>query len=156
MVDRHLCPESHVTPATKIDNKNPDIEESPVESGNVDPLSRMPLTHDAVAISESPGVASIEYLVFDCSALSYVDLSGTKVLISLQDDLHKKGITFVFSNCSEPLMKQLDRCKFFKTFPKSQIYPSIMDAILSIQNINSVATVNSLASSAIPSSFPVD
>lgn len=93
----------------------------------------MPLTQGANVPFEPPPTV-IEYLVFDCSALSYVDLSGTKMLTALHNDLKKKGVTLVFANCLEPIMKQLERCNYFKTFPTSQVYPSIMDAILNIQN----------------------
>lgn len=161
MIDSHLCPQSNVTVTStiatltsKTSKEALNIEESHVKYGTLDPFARMPLTHDAVTTPE-PAVAPIKYLIFDCSALSYVDLSGTKVVTSLHNDLQKKEIILIFANCSEPLMKQLDRCNFFKSFPKSQVYPSIMDAVLTIQNFDSSAAVNSLTSQLPPSDFPV-
>ncbi|XP_046462788.1 sulfate transporter-like [Daphnia pulex] len=80
-------------------------------------------------------VANIEYLILDCSALSYVDLSGTKILTTLHKDLMKsRGITLVLANCSEPLLQQLERQKYFQSFPKSQVYPSIIDAVMTIES----------------------
>lgn len=113
---------------------------------HLDPLPLLPINNNSIATLE-PHVAPIKYLVFDCSALSFVDLSGSKVLTSLHSDLQKKGIMLVFSNCSEKIIKQLDRCKYFKKFSKSQIYPTIMDAVLIIQNPDSAIPVTSLDSS---------
>ena len=116
------------------------VEDLHPKYGTLDPLTIRPLTPDS-------SMAIIEYLIFDCSALSYVDLSGTKVLISLYNDTMKKGVTLVFANCSEPLLKQLERCNYFQTFPKSQMFPSIIDAVMTLERS---MTTNSLDSSGVP------
>lgn len=114
-----------------------DAEESRLKK--LDPSSIMPLTSDAIVSTSS--VSVIEHVVFDSSALSYVDLRGSKELTSFHKDLEKRGITLVLVNCCEPLMKQLERCNFFETFPKYQVYPSIIDAVMTIERSNhSVAT----------------
>ena len=102
-------------------------EESLVKCNAPDPLSSMPLTSDT-----NVSVPITKYFIFDCSALSYVDLSGTKELTSLYKDLMNKEIALTLANCCEPLIKQLERCNFFQNFPKSQIYPSIIDAVMTL------------------------
>lgn len=134
VLDTHLYPQTDVTPTGIVKSVTTgkhvlNAEESRIKSNASDPLSSMPLTSDTTA-----SVPITKYLIIDCSALSYVDLSGTKELISLHKDLVKKGITLMLANCYEPLMKQLDRCKLFQTFPKSQIYPSITDAVLTLES----------------------
>lgn len=149
MVDSHLGPQiseepirSPISSATCKDSLN--VEDSHPKYGTLDPLTSMPLSR---TLTPDTSIAVIEYLIFDCSALSYVDLSGTKVLTSLYNDTMKRGITLIFVNCSEPLMQQLDRCNYFQTFPKSLIYPSIIDAVMTLERS---MTANSFESPGVP------
>lgn len=154
MVDKHL---NNHTPSVKAlssftltSGKETLTQEEPhPKYGTLDPFASMPLTNDATVTPDSSS-AVIEYLIFDCSALSYVDLSGTKVLTSLYNDLVKKGVTLVLANCSEPLIKQLDRCSYFKAFPRTQMYPSILDAVMTLQHLAKPNGDSSLDSPIVP------
>ena len=118
----------------------------------MDPIASTALTSCATLTPDVP-IAIIEYLILDCSALSYVDLSGTKILTTLHKDLMKnRSITLVLANCSEPLVKQLDRCNYFLTFPKSQMYPSIIDAVMTIESSNQFKIGSSFNSAIVPQS----
>lgn len=76
---------------------------------------------------------AIEFLIIDCSTLSYIDITGTKALSSLYVDLVKDKITLILTGCHELLCDQLQRGNFFLNFPKHLLFPTILDAVLSIQ-----------------------
>jgi hypothetical protein len=63
--------------------------------------------------------------------------------------MKNRGITLILANCSEPLMKQLDRCNYFQTFPKSHMYPSIIDAVMTIESSNRIKIDSSLDSAIV-------
>nr|CAH0107965.1 unnamed protein product [Daphnia galeata] len=156
VVDSHLGPHTivkPVTPSTTLpDKESENIEASQLKYGTLDPIASTALTSCATLTPDVP-IAIIEYLILDCSALSYVDLSGTKILTTLHKDLMKnRSITLVLANCSEPLVKQLDRCNYFLTFPKSQMYPSIIDAVMTIESSNQFKIGSSFNSAIVPQS----
>lgn len=82
----------------------------------------------------------VKYLVLDCSGVSYIDLAGSETLSSVNINLETKGINLVFASCSDYLTSQLDRSEFFLSFPKSRLYPSILDAISSINQAETFGT----------------
>ena len=88
-------------------------------------------------------------LVIDCSALSFVDLTGAKVLGILHADLLNSGVNLNLAGCSDPVMEQLDRYLYFEKFPRTQVYPTVMDAVLSIQHSESSATNESREASPV-------
>ncbi len=154
-MDSHLGSHRNSTSITRtatsvLDKESVNVEGSPLKYGTLDPIASTLLTSDAILNADVP-VANIKYLIFDCSALSYVDLSGTKILTILHKDLVKsRGITLVLTNCSEPLMKQLERQDYFKSFPKSQVYPSIIDAVMTIESSNRCKNESSINSAIVP------
>lgn len=155
MVDSHLGPHVPATLVTSTcasiaENESLNLQASHMKYGTLDPLASTSAYSGAIPTPDV-SVTTIEYLILDCSALSYVDLSGTKILTSLHNDLMtNRGITLILANCSEPLTKQLDRCNYFQTFPKSQIYPSIIDAVMTIEGSNQFAFDSSLSSPIVP------
>lgn len=141
-MNKHLHPQSDTPQIASAMNNTPnkivlDSEVSLRKCYESDPLSSIPLTNDTTV-----SVPITMYIIFDCSGLSYVDLSGSKELTSLHSELMKKEITLVLTNCCEPLIKQFERCNFFPAFPKSQIYPSIMDAVMTLQQLNDSAAID--------------
>lgn len=78
--------------------------------------------------------APVEFLVVDCSAVSYIDLAGTKLLATLFADLKRGGVSLVLAGCSAHVVEQLDRCGMFDKIPSDNIYPTVLDAVISVQN----------------------
>lgn len=154
MVDSHLGPYKSAALSSRIastaEKESLSIQATHVKYGTLDPLASTSLNSGAIS-TPAVSIVTIEHLILDCSALSYVDLSGTKVLTSLHTDLlNDRGVTLILANCSEPLIKQLDRCNYFQTFPKAQVYPSIIDAVMTIESSNQFAFNNSLNSPIVP------
>lgn len=154
VVDSHLGPYKSAALSSRIastaEKESLSIQAAHVKYGTLDPLASTSLNSGAIS-TPAVSIVTIEHLILDCSALSYVDLSGTKVLTSLHTDLlNDRGVTLILANCSEPLIKQLDRCNYFQTFPKAQVYPSIIDAVMTIESSNQFAFNNSLNSPIVP------
>lgn len=74
----------------------------------------------------------MKYLILDCSGVSYVDLAGSETLSSINTELETQGTVLIFASCSDYLASQLDGSEFFLSFPKCRLYPSILDAISSL------------------------
>lgn len=71
-------------------------------------------------------------VVFDCSAVSYVDLTATKCLTALHSDLKKDRRTLLLAGCCAHVIEQLDTCQFFDSFPRESVFPSVLDAVMSL------------------------
>jgi len=74
-----------------------------------------------------------KYFICDFSALSYVDLVGSNLLKALYKELKASGIKLILVTCSDHLICQLTRYEFFEDFPKTHVYPSIIDSVTSIK-----------------------
>ena len=89
---------------------------------------------DASRASSPVSHTPIEYLIFDCSAVAFVDLTGCNILRSLFHDLKRHHqIQLFMAACSSTLIGQLERCDFFQDFPKDKLFPSVLDAVVTIQ-----------------------
>lgn len=107
--------------------------------GSIDSISSAQLhrhhtSSEQIISNESP--LPLNYLIIDCSGLSFVDLSGTKTLSTLYTDLMKTDANLYLAGCSSAVLEQLERCQYFKEFPKTQLFPSVIDAVLSIQQMD--------------------
>ena len=76
----------------------------------------------------------IEDFICDFSAVSYIDLVGSNMLKSVHADLKAKHIKLSLVVCSDHLIHQLGGYGFFKDFSKTRVYPSVMDAVVSIKS----------------------
>lgn len=75
-----------------------------------------------------------EFLIVDCSAVSYIDLTGSNFLAALLYDLEKEGVSLLLAGCSAHVIEELDHCEAFDKIPKKVIYPTVIDAVISVQN----------------------
>lgn len=89
---------------------------------------------DLQQATSATSIAVSTHLVIDCSAVSYIDLTGAKVLRTLYSDLVNAGISLSLAGCTDPVMEQLDRYLFFDSFPRTQVYSTVIDAVLFIQH----------------------
>ena len=94
-------------------------------------------TGNPLLASPEPGRASpsaIKHLILDCSTVSFVDLLGAKCLATLESDLKKEQVSLIMAACSAHVIEQLERCGFFSTCPRENLYPSVLDAVLSVRH----------------------
>ncbi len=92
-------------------------------------------------------VSPIKYLICDCSAIAFVDLAGCQVLMNLNRDLQvQHQIHLVLAACSSPLIDQLERNNFFRDFPKDRLFPSVLDAVMTIEAAKNSISVHDRAS----------
>ena len=135
VVNKHMISSSVVqtlVPAASINASANDLlnsDESHLKYGTL-PQCQSP---DTICSNVSSVGPVIEFLIIDCSTLSYIDSTGAKALSSLYIDLVKDKITLILTGCHEPLINQLERGNFFLNFPKHLLFPTILDAVLSIQ-----------------------
>lgn len=135
-LESHLpsSPKNKVLPAIKpmATNENKIQQNSPIKFGawedsNYDSWKEQGLPDGQI-------YATTEHLILDFSALSYIDLVGTKMLIALHKELKTKNIELSLAIYSDHPIHQLERYNFFEEFPKTRVYPSVMDAVVSIKS----------------------
>jgi len=86
------------------------------------------------SLSDTQVYVPTEHLILDFSALSYIDLVGTNMLTALHKDLKARHIELSLAIYSDHPIHQLERYNFFDEFPKTRVYPSVMDAVVSIKS----------------------
>ena len=144
-----------IIPAASINASAKDLlnsEESRVKYGTLGHFSERQ-SPDVVGSGSSSGSSAspvIEFLIIDCSTISYIDLTGSKALATLYADLVKDGVTLILTGCHDPLYYQLDRCLFFLTFSKHLMFPTILDAVLIIQRTGLFTTAEPFNSLTLP------
>ena len=138
VLEAHLTPKKFLPPIIGQLELDKEATNDPFSKfGSWDQACSEPLKSSSVQIG---ALSTIEHLICDCSALSYIDLSASRMLISLHADLESRCVRLVMAACSNHLIQQLERCNYFQHFPKSRVYPSIIDAVLSIKSSFTVGT----------------
>ncbi|XP_040214875.1 solute carrier family 26 member 6-like [Rana temporaria] len=79
----------------------------------------------------------IHSLILDLSTVSFVDTVSTKMLKNLFRDFHEIDVNVYLAGCHENVLEQLEVGSFFsKTITKSQLFPSVHDAVTYIAQIS--------------------
>lgn len=72
----------------------------------------------------------IHSLILDLSTVSFVDTVSIKMLKNLFRDFHEIDVNVYLAGCHENILEQLEVGSFFsKTITKSQLFPSVHDAV---------------------------
>lgn len=71
-------------------------------------------------------------IIVDCSAISFLDTSGAKVLAQLHGEYSKFDIRFLLVNCCNNVVQQLEAVDQCKTLVTESVYPSIQDALVAL------------------------
>ena len=87
-------------------------------------------------IEEGQVFISTKHLICDFTALSYIDLVGSNLLKALHKDFKSKDIKLSLVICSDHLIRQLECYQFFQDFPKTNVYPAIIDSIVLFKSYN--------------------
>ena len=91
-----------------------------------------PLTRTLLpTVAANPRMQS--YIILDMSAVNYMDIQGGNGLVKCMQQLHDRQCMILLSNCLLTVYKQIQQNDSFKLL-ESSMYPSIDDAIRSIEN----------------------
>lgn len=71
----------------------------------------------------------IRHIVLDCSAVSYIDIAGIKMMKQIIEDFKSAKITVLLAGCSSKMIKALEAAGFFETVEKSVCFYEVTDAI---------------------------
>ncbi|XP_018425158.1 PREDICTED: solute carrier family 26 member 6-like [Nanorana parkeri] len=72
----------------------------------------------------------IHSLILDLSTVSFVDTGSIKMLKNLFRDFHEIDVNVYLAGCHESVLEELEVGNFFsKTITKSQLFPSVHDAV---------------------------
>jgi len=116
----------------QINQAENDKDGSPIKFGAWEESGDTPSNeHSPAAAQNNIGT---EHFICDFSAVSYIDLVGSNMLKTMNTDLKVKHIQLILVVCSDHLIHQLQRYDFFADFSKTRIYPSVLDAVLSIKS----------------------
>ncbi|XP_072418789.1 prestin isoform X1 [Chiloscyllium punctatum] len=83
--------------------------------------------------------ADTHALILDFSSVSFIDSVGTKMLKMIIKEYGNIGINVFIAGCSECIVKDLTRLKFFdESIPRSLLFHSVHDAVLHYQELASL------------------
>lgn len=76
----------------------------------------------------------IDYLIIDCSAISYCDQSGAAALVELIDELNERTnalgrVQVYLVSCSCSLIRMIETCLHRPDLLATNVFPSILDAL---------------------------
>ncbi|VDM91832.1 unnamed protein product [Litomosoides sigmodontis] len=76
-----------------------------------------------------------QYLILDCSGISYIDCMGSNVLKEVVIELKSQEIIVHFCACNTSVRDILEVAGIFKTIPKHFFFPTVDDAIAVISHL---------------------
>ena len=75
----------------------------------------------------------VRWLIIDAGAITSVDYSSGKVLVELQEDLARQGVTLVFAHAVQSLREDLDHLGVSEAVGNGQIFEKLSDAVEAFQ-----------------------
>lgn len=100
------------------------------------------------------------FLVIDCSALSYCDYSGAATLLELVEDLAERKVAVYLAACPLKLIDMLEKMQTRPELLTHNVYPTISDAMGQIRYLQESADkkskVGNLIASELTRSTPPD
>lgn len=84
--------------------------------------------HQRNSIGE-PTSGAINFLIIDCSALSYCDYSGATTLVELIEDLEREKVAVYLAACPLKLIDMLEKMNTNSRVLDEHVYPTISVAI---------------------------
>ncbi|XP_055336088.1 solute carrier family 26 member 6-like [Paramacrobiotus metropolitanus] len=74
--------------------------------------------------------AATRYLVFDCSAVCFMDITGAEMLKKMAQELNAMGVEFFLAACKASARETLALSGFEKTLGPDRLYLTVHDAVL--------------------------
>lgn len=78
--------------------------------------------------------SEIKFLILDLTTVFYIDPSSVKSLTAVYHEMQGREIQLCLVGCSGKIYQMMKKCEFFKSFPESQLYPTVHDAVLLTQS----------------------
>ncbi|GFR90206.1 sulfate transporter-like, partial [Elysia marginata] len=78
-------------------------------------------------------LTDIQYIILDCSTMSYVDSMGVKVLKQVISELKAFNITVYLAQCKSSVREMFESTGFYNTGPRHYMFITIHDAVVSAQ-----------------------
>lgn len=78
-------------------------------------------------------LTDIQYIILDCSTMSYVDSMGVKVLRQVISELKAFNITVYLAQCKSSVREMFESTGFYNTGPRHYMFITIHDAVVSAQ-----------------------
>lgn len=76
-----------------------------------------------------PASPRVRWVIVDCGAITHVDYSAARMLISMRMDLEKEGVELVLAHVDSNLEADLDRHHVSQSIGKDHIYDTLRQAI---------------------------
>ena len=81
----------------------------------------------------SPPNPTTTHVILDCSAVSYIDGAGATVLRKVRSQFSDEGIAFVLASCTQITRNSLRHYGYPDDGECAEVYPSIENAVIAIQ-----------------------
>ncbi|KAH1081371.1 hypothetical protein J1N35_021132 [Gossypium stocksii] len=78
---------------------------------------------------KSTGETSLQYIIFNMSAVGNIDTSGISMLEEVKKITDRRGLKLVLANPGAEVMKKLNKSKFIETIGKEWIYLTVGEAV---------------------------
>ena len=110
-----------------VSNTERDRYLSNIESNTADITSN---SHSIKAKTRSN--TDVTSIIVDCSAISFVDTGGAKLLGLLHGEYGKVGVRLILAGCGGDAMERLERVAQCKKLVEEGVYPSVQDAVIDV------------------------
>ena len=74
----------------------------------------------------------VKWIILDCSAITFLDTSGAKLLAHLYSEYSNFKITLALAECRHDIVEKLKKVDLCKQIVDQSLYPTIQDAVLSL------------------------
>ncbi|CAG5129716.1 unnamed protein product, partial [Candidula unifasciata] len=121
-------------PPSKLDSQSVVTPSTTTGSASTVPSSiRIEMETDPSRIKELPTLTDINFIILDCSTMSYVDSMGVKVLQQVITEFKAFNITIYLAQCKSSVREMFECTNFYKTGNKQFQFVTIHDAVVSAQ-----------------------
>ncbi|BFZ10563.1 hypothetical protein BsWGS_13602 [Bradybaena similaris] len=121
-------------PASKLDSQSTVTPSTTTGSSSTAPNSiKVEMETDTSLQKELPALTDINFIILDCSTMSYVDSMGVKVLQQVITEFKAFNITVYLAQCKSSIREMFECTNFYKTGNKQFLFVTIHDAVVSAQ-----------------------
>ncbi|KAL8593380.1 hypothetical protein ACOMHN_061420 [Nucella lapillus] len=86
-----------------------------------------------------PTVTDVYFIIVDCTAMSYVDSVGVKVLQQVITEMRHFSIQVFLAHCKDAVREMFEKTDFYRTSDKQCLFLTVHDAVLNSQRLLAVA-----------------
>ena len=115
------------------------ISEMPVSSDSLNGHGNSTAA-DAVPVADSGGqeASLVRHLILDCSAMTYIDVSGLDMLQLIVSKFEGAGVEVLLTDVPSGTMAMLDRAGFLQKLGKDKVFYTAFDALKRLYRANNI------------------